>query len=61
MEQPLTMPSLPAEYYRHHAARVHQLASEAMAAGIREHVDDVALQYDRLAERVESTPRSGRG
>jgi hypothetical protein len=61
MEQPPTMPSLPAEYYRHHAARVRQLASQAMAAGIREHLDDVALQYDRLADRVESVPRGGRG
>lgn len=61
MDQPPTMPSLPAEYYRHHAARVRQLASQAMTAGIREHLDDVALEYDRLAERVENTPRSGRG
>jgi len=61
MEQTPTMPSLPAEYYRHHAARVRQLASQAMATGIREHLDDVALQYDRLADRVENTPRSGRG
>jgi hypothetical protein len=55
------MPSLPAEYYRGHAARVRSLASQAMAAGIREHLDDVARQYDRLAERVESAPRSGTG
>ncbi len=58
MEEPLTTPPLPAEYYRDHAARVRQLARDATAAGIREHLDDVALQYDRLAERVENTPRS---
>jgi hypothetical protein len=54
-------PPLAAAYYRHHASRVRQLASEATTAGIREHLDDVALQYERLAERVESAPRAGRG
>jgi hypothetical protein len=61
MEQPPTSPPLPAAYYRHHAARVRQLARQAIAAGIREHLDDVALQYDLLAERVESMPRRSRG
>ena len=56
-----TTPPLPAAYYRHHAARVRQLARQALAAGIREHLDDVTLQYDLLAERVESIPRRGRG
>ena len=60
MEQYAT-PPLPATYYRDHAARVRLLARQATAAGIREHLDDVAVQYDRLAERVESTPRAGRG
>jgi hypothetical protein len=60
MEPPPTTPSLPVEYYRHHAARVRQLARQATTTGIREHLDDVALQYDRLAERVESAPRTGR-
>ncbi len=56
MEGPPASPPLPAEYYRDHAARVRRLARDATAAGIREHLDDVALQYDRLAERVEDTP-----
>jgi hypothetical protein len=59
MEQPLTMPSLPVEYYRHHAARVRELAKQAIGAGIGEHLNDVAQQYDRLAERVENTRRRG--
>ena len=59
MEQLQTMPSLPAEYYRHHAARVRELARQAIVAGICEHLNDVALQYDRLAERVENTRRRG--
>ena len=55
------VPSFAAEYYRHHDARVRSLASQAVAVGIREHLDDVARQYDQLAERVESAPRSGGG
>jgi hypothetical protein len=61
MDAPPTTPPLPAEYYRDHAARVRQLARDATTAGIREHLDQVALQYDRLAERVESAPRARRG
>ena len=60
MAEPLTAPPLPAEYYRDHAARVRRLARDATGAGIREHLDDVAVQYDRLADRVEDTPRSAR-
>lgn len=59
MEQPLTMPSLPADYYRHHAARVRELAKQAIVTGIGEHLNDVALQYERLAERVEDMRHRG--
>ena len=45
---------MPAEYYRRHAARVRQLASDVTTAGIREQLLGVAEQYDRLAERVEA-------
>ena len=55
MEHPPTTPPLPAEYYRRHAARVRLLASEATTPGIKEHLQDVALQYERLAEHVENT------
>ena len=54
MEQP--MPPLPAEYYRRHAARVRQLASEATTAAVKEHLREVAQEYERLAERVDSAP-----
>jgi hypothetical protein len=46
-------PLLPAEYYRRHAARVRQLAREATTPAIKEHLRDVAEQYERLAKRVE--------
>lgn len=47
-------PPLPAEYYRRHAARVRLLASEATTPAVKEHLHDVARQYDRLAERVDT-------
>jgi hypothetical protein len=46
-------PPLAATYYRGHAARVRQLASEAATPAIKEHLRSVALEYDRLAERAE--------
>jgi uncharacterized protein (DUF2252 family) len=48
-------PPLPAEYYRRHAARVRALASEATTPAVKEHLTEVAREYERLAERVEST------
>ena len=45
---------LPAEYYRRHAARVRQLANEATTAAVKEHLREVALEYERLAERVDN-------
>jgi hypothetical protein len=47
-------PPLPAEYYRRHAARVRQLASEATTAAVKEHLREVAGEYERLAERVDN-------
>jgi len=49
-----TKPPLPAEYYRRNAARVRQLASEATTAAVKEHLREVALQYERLAERADN-------
>jgi hypothetical protein len=43
-----------AEYYRRHAARVRQLASEATTAAVKEHLREVALEYERLAERADN-------
>ena len=53
MDYPLTTPPLPAEYYRRHAERIRQLASEATTAAVKEHLRAVALQYEQLAERVD--------
>jgi hypothetical protein len=54
MNYPSSPPPLPAEYYRRHAARVRQLASEATTTAVKEHLREVALQYERLAERADS-------
>ena len=50
-------PSLPADYYRKHAARVRKLAAEVTTPGIKEHLFDVARQYDGLAERADEAAR----
>ncbi len=51
------MPPLPAEYYRRHVARVRQLASDATTQAVRDHLLDVAAQYERLAERADTAMR----
>ncbi len=52
MDDPTTPPR-PAEYYRRHAARVRQLSEEATTSAIKEHLREIALEYERLAERVD--------
>jgi hypothetical protein len=54
MNYPSSPPPRPAEYYRRHAARVRQLASEATTTAVKEHLHEVALQYERLAERADN-------
>jgi hypothetical protein len=58
MENPQTSPPLPADYYRRHAARVRQLADDATTPGIKEHLQQVAIEYERLAERVDAAVSS---
>ena len=55
MDYPSTTPPLPAEYYRRHAERIRQLASEATTPAVKEHLRAVALQYEQLAERVDNS------
>jgi len=51
---------MPADYYRRHAARVRKLANEATTSAIKEHLREVALQYEQLADRVDNDrPRNG--
>jgi hypothetical protein len=57
VEAPSITPPLPAEYYRRHLARVRQLAGEATTPAVREHLLDVAAQYERLADRADAAMR----
>ena len=57
--EPVHTPALPADYYRKHAARVRGLAADATIRDIKEHLQEVALQYERLAERAEDSARIG--
>jgi hypothetical protein len=50
---------MPAEYYRRRAARVRELAAGTTTPAIKDHLHDVARQYDRLAEGAEKAARVG--
>jgi hypothetical protein len=54
----LKSPPMPAEYYRRHADRVRRLAQDATTRAIQEHLADVALQYEQLAEGAEAGYRT---
>jgi hypothetical protein len=54
MDYPQSSPVMPADYYRRHAARVRQLASDATTPAVKEHLRDIATEYERLAERVDA-------
>jgi hypothetical protein len=53
MEHPSGHPALPAAYYRRHAARVRALADDAATSAVKQHLNQIALEYEQLAERVE--------
>jgi hypothetical protein len=59
MQVPPPTPSLPADYYRKHAARVRELAAEATTPALKEHLHEVAREYDALAERADEAARIG--
>jgi hypothetical protein len=61
MEPTPSTPSLPADYYRQHAARVRELAAEATTLALKEHLQEVARQYDGLAEMAEEAARTRTG
>jgi hypothetical protein len=50
----LKFPPMPSEYYRRQAARVRSLAHGATTLAIREHLADVVLQYEKLAEGADA-------
>ena len=58
MELLYSTPSLPADYYRKHAARERRLAADPTIPAVKVHLHEVALQYERLAERAEDFART---
>jgi len=58
MEHPPTTPPLPSDYYRRHAARVRKLASEATTLAVKEHLREVALEYEQLETGSIGAPRT---
>ena len=58
MSAPPHLPPMPRDYYRRHAERVRKLAQEATTPDIREHLAEVALQYEHLAEEAEAGYRT---
>jgi hypothetical protein len=47
------IPPMSGEYYRREAARLRNLAQDATTDAIREHLAEIALQYEKLAESAE--------
>jgi len=54
----LSPSSMPSGYYRNHAARVRELAAETTTPALKEHLGDVARQYDGLADRADEAART---
>jgi hypothetical protein len=48
------LPPMSRDYYRRHAERVRKLAREATMPAIRDHLANVAREYERLAEGAEA-------
>ena len=46
-----------ADYYRKHAARVRNLAAGTTTPALKDHLHDVARQYDVLADRADEVAR----
>jgi hypothetical protein len=55
MEYPTDPFPLPADYCRRHAARVRALARDATTPAVKRHLEGIALDYERLADRVDDT------
>ena len=53
MEHPIDPSPLPADHFRRHAARVRALASDATTPAIKKRLEDVALAYERIADRFD--------
>jgi hypothetical protein len=55
MEHPTSSSPLPADHFRRHAARVRALARDATTPAIKKRLEDVALDYERIADRFDES------
>ena len=55
MEDRSGHPPVPAYYYRRHAARVRALVRDVTTPALKQHLNEAALEYERLAERIEES------
>jgi len=53
MEHPTGPSPLPADHFRRNAARVRALARDATTPAIKKHLEEVALDYERIADRLD--------
>jgi len=58
MEYPSGHSRLPADYFRRHAMRLRALAHDATTPAVKQHLHEVALAYERLAECVDESGAS---
>src|SRR5215218_8097722 len=61
MEYPSGHSRLPADYFRRHAARVRALAHDATTPAVKQHLHEIALEYERLAECIDESGASDIG
>jgi hypothetical protein len=55
---PSPFPPMPSDYYRRQADRVRRLSRKATISAVREHLADIAIQYEQLAEEADAGYRA---
>jgi len=58
MDQPQDTPTLPARYYRQKAAEARRAAEGVTTRAIKERLDGLARDFDRLADAADSAEQT---
>jgi hypothetical protein len=58
MDQPEETPTLPARYYRQKAAEARRSAEGVTTRAIKERMEGLALDFDRLADAADSAAQT---
>ena len=58
MDQPEETPTLPASYYRQKAAEARRAAEGVTTRAIKDRLDGLARDFDRLADAAESAAQT---